>query len=142
MFDTTPATLKRLAALVWFSGVIALAIKSGSLLLEAEEISPNQPWTWLSIAAGLSLGAIKAKYIFGKLCIKNLRRIDALKHPKIWHCYRLQFFVFLFLMVSLGGYLSRIAHGDYPMLIAVATVDITIATALLGSGWWFWREPK
>ena len=140
MFDTSHKTLKRLAALIWFSGIIALSVKSGSLLLEAATINPGQPWPWLALFAGWVLGLIKAKYLFSKICIKNLKRIDALKQPKAWHCYRTQFFIFLFLMVSLGGYLSRIAHGDYSLLLSVAVVDITIATALLGSAHIFWRD--
>lgn len=140
MFDASPRTLKLLAALVWYCGVVVLFIKSGSLLIEAESINPGQPWTWLAILGGLMLGGIKAKYLFSTLCIKNLRRIDALKQPKIWHFYRVHFFIFLFLMVSLGAFLSRLAHGDYPLLLAVALVEISIATALLGSSYCFRRK--
>ena len=140
MFDTTPRTLKLLAALVWYSGVVILYMKSTSLFLEAERVNPGQHWTWLTVFAGSMLGVIKARYLFNKVCIKNLRRIDALENPKIWHFYRARFFVFLILMVSLGAFFSQRAHGDYLLLITVAFVDISIATALLGSSYCFWRE--
>jgi len=140
MFNTSLRTLKLLAALVWFSGAIVLFIKSASLFLEAEGINPDQPWTWLAVLAGLVIGGIKARYLFSRLCFKNLSRINALEQPKLWHFYRARFFFFLFLMVSSGAFLSRLAHGDYPMLIAVAVIDLSIATALLGSSNCFLRE--
>ena len=139
MLNTSPHTLKLLAALVWCSGVVVLFIKSASLLLEAERINPDQYWTWLAILTGLIIGAIKAKYLFKRICIKNLRRIDALEQPKIWNFYRLRFFIFLCLMITLGAFLSRLAHGDYSMLISVAVVDISVATALLASSNCFWK---
>lgn len=140
MFNTSPRILKLLAALVWYIGVVVLFIKSANLLLEAERINPDQPWVWLAVLGGLALGGIKSKYLFRRLCIKNLRRIDALEQPKIWHFYRVHFFIFLFLMITLGAFLSRLAHGDYPMLIIVAVIEFSIATALLRSSYCFWRE--
>lgn len=142
MFATTPPILRLLAAIVWYIGVVVLLSKSVSLLLEAERINPEQSWTWLAILGGLTLGVIKAKYLFIRLCIKNLKRIDALEQPKIWHFYRIHFFIFLFLMITLGGFLSRLAHGDYPILITVAMIEISIATALLGSSHIFWKAQQ
>lgn len=139
MFDTKPRTLKLLAALVWYGGVVILFTKSASLFLEAERVNPDQYWTWLTVFAGFALGVIKARYLFNRVCFKNLRRIDALECPKIWHFYRTRFFIFLILMISLGAFFSQRAQGDYLMLITVAFVDISIATALLGSSYCFWR---
>ncbi|MFK5891752.1 MAG: hypothetical protein QM504_00855 [Pseudomonadota bacterium] len=140
MFDSSSYTLKLLAAAIWYSGVVILLIKSTSLFIEAERINPEQLWTPIAFFSGLILGSIKAKYIFQKLCFKNLDRIDTLKQPKIWNFYRLHFFIFLFSMVTLGAYLSRVAEGDYPVLITVAIIDISIATALLGSSHCFWKK--
>lgn len=140
MFDTSRRTLKLLAALVWYTGAIVLFIKSTGLLLDAEGVNPDQPWTWLAVLSGLALGGIKTKYLFNRLCLKNLSRIMALKQPKLWHFYRVHFFIFLFSMISLGAFISRLAQGDYSMLIAVAIVELSVATALLGSSGCFWRE--
>lgn len=140
MFNTSPRTLKLLAALVWYSGVVVLSIKCASLLLAAELINPGQSWTWLAVLGGLVIGGIKAKRVFNQICLKNLSRIDALEQPKLWDFYRLRFFIFLLVMATLGSFLSRMAHGDYPMLITVAVVDLSVATALLVSGNCFWRE--
>jgi len=137
VFDTSHRTLKLLAALVWFIGVVVLAIKSSTLFIEAEHLNPGLPWLWVAIVAGLILGAIKAKYLFSRLCRKNLSRIEALEQPKIWNFYRPHFFIFLFCMVTLGAYLSRWAAGDYSMLLTVAAVEVSIATALLGSSFCF-----
>lgn len=142
MFNTSPRILKLLAAWVWFSGFIVLFIKSGKLLLEAETINPGQFWIWLALIGGLCIGVIKAKYLYGKLCIKNLHRIEVLAQPKIWHFYRMRFFIFLGLMVALGLFLSQLAHGNYPMLITMAIIEFSVATALLGSSHCFWKTPN
>jgi hypothetical protein len=142
MFDASPRTLKRLAALLWYSGVIILLFKSTALFIQAEQLQPDQLWIWLAVIGGLLLGAIKANYLFKRICIRNLRRIDALPQPQIWHFYRIQFFIFLFLMVTLGGYLSRLAQGDYTLLLVVAAIELSIATALLGSSGCFRRAPS
>jgi hypothetical protein len=142
MFTSSPYTLKLLAAVVWYSGVVILLIKSSSLFLEANRINPNQLWTVVAFLAGLILGSIKAKYIFKQLCFKNLRRIDTLKQPKIWNFYRIHFFIFLFLMITLGTFLSRAAQGDYLQLITVAIIDVSIAIALLGSSPCFWKKES
>ena len=140
MFNTSPRSLKILASLVWYSGFIVLFIKSSKLLLEAEKINPDQSWTWLALIAGVIIGGIKAKYLYAKLCIKNLHRIDTLEQPKIWHFYRMRFFIFLSLMVILGLFLSKMAHGNYPMLITMAIIELSVATALLGSSYCFWTK--
>ena len=140
MFDTPPKTLKLLAALVWCSGAVVLYIKGSSMLFEAEGINPGQPWIWFAVLGGLLVGVVKAKYAFSRICLKNLKRIDALKQPKFWDFYRMRFFVFLLSMMILGTFLSRFAHGDYPILIAVALVDLSVATALLGSSNCFWKQ--
>ena len=140
MFDTTIQTLKLLASLVWYSGAIILSYKSISMLSEAHAINPAQLQTWLTIAAGLLFGAIKAKYLFTKVCIKNLNRIEALKKPKLWEFYRIRFFIFLITMIMMGSFLSRQAHGNYSMLLTMALIEISLATALLGSSFCFWKK--
>ncbi len=140
MFTASTNTIKTIAAVIWITGAITLGIKSSSLLIQATEISPELPWVWIAVLTGLVIGAIKTKYLFTRLCYKNLNRIDELKQPKLWQCYRPQFFIFLFLMISLGAYMSRTAEGNYFMLIGVAIVDLSIATALFGSCLCFWRK--
>lgn len=110
------------------------------MLTEAQAINPDQTQTWLTIAAGLLFGAIKAKYLFTKVCIKNLKRIDALKKPKFWEFYRVRFFIFLITMILLGNFISRHAHGNYSMLVTMALIEISLATALLGSSFCFWKK--
>ena len=141
MFNAAPKTLKLLASWVWYSGFIVLFIKSGKLLLEAERINPDQIWTWLAFLSGIFIGAVKAKYLYNKLCIKNLNRINALKQPKIWQFYRTRFFLFLCLMIILGHFLSQMAHGNYTMLITMAIIELSVGTALLGSSYCFWLTP-
>ena len=142
MLNTSHKTLKLLAALVWCSGAVVMFIKSTHMLIEADNIDPGQNWIWLTIAGGFLFGVIKARFLFIRLCIKNLRRIDALAHPQLWQFYRTRFFAFLLSMVLFGSYISHLAHGDYQMLITMAFIEISLATALLGSSYCFWKKPE
>ena len=140
MFYSSTRLLRLLASLVWYSGAIVLSFKSARLLIEAHNISPNLLWIWLAVFGGLMIGAIKARYLFKPLCFKNLKRINALKHPRLWQFYRTGFFFFLLAMIILCSFISQLAHGNYPMLITMATIEVSLATALLGSSSCFWQE--
>ncbi|MBT3340866.1 MAG: hypothetical protein HOM34_08760 [Planctomycetes bacterium] len=126
--------LKRLAALVWFFGAGHLLFKSQGLFAEAELLNASQLTTKLALATGLILGFIKARFLFAKLCKKNLQRIDGITKPKWWQFYRARFFLLLALMMLTGASLSRMAHGHYGQLLAVATLDLSLGIALLASG--------
>jgi hypothetical protein len=128
-----------LAALVWYAGGIVLSIKGISLLMEAELLQPDQHWPWTAAVLALLIGGIKARFLFAKSCRKNLARLAALDQPKAWQFFRPVFFVFLLLMILTGATLSFLAHGSYPFLLGVAGLDLTIAVALLGSSYVFWK---
>ena len=140
MFSTSPRTLKILAAVLWYSGAIILLTKGTTLLLEADALKPGRDWTWLTIVLGLSIGWLKVKFIFRRTCEKNLARISLLNEPKIWQFYRPGFLLFLAAMIIIGSTLSRMAHGNYPFLIAMAILDFSLATALFGSSYVFWQH--
>jgi hypothetical protein len=144
MFNASPYTLKLLAAFVWYGGVVALCIKSISLLLAANKIFPDENGVWLAAFGGAVLGFVKAKYLFRRLCLNNLQRIDDLECPKIWQFYRMYFFIFLFFMVVLGSLLSRtaMAQGDYLMLLIMAFVELSVGVALFLSSDCFLGKNK
>ena len=133
-------TLKILAALFWYIGGIILVVKGVSLLIQADTLKPEQNWTWQAVVTGLIIGGLKAKYLFSRSCKKNLTRIDLLSEPKVWQFFRPGFFLFLVIMIVTGATLSRVAHNNYIFLISVAILDISIATALIGSSYVFWKE--
>lgn len=141
MFNASTQTLKLLAALVWFSGAVVLYIKGFGMFFEAEQLNPGHLWSWLALSSGLLLGGVKARYLFSNLCMKNLRRIESLAEPRLWNFYRVRFYVFLLVMSLSGLYISHKAHGDYPLLIIMIIVDLSLATALLASGSCFWKKP-
>ena len=113
-------------------------LKSGELLSEANTLKQDQIWPWFAVFSGLLIGIFKIKFIFSKSCKKNLIRIDALQQPKIWQSFRPGFILFLLIMIIVGKTLSEYAHGNYLFLIGMAIVDISLATALLGSSYVFW----
>ena len=133
-------TLNILAALVWYIGSFVLLLKARSLLFEADALQSTQVWPWLGLVAGMVFGGLKAKFLFSKSCHKNLKRIATLKQPKLWQFFRPGFFFFLFIMIVTGATLSRMAHDNYPFLIGVAVLDLSIAVALLGSSYVFWQQ--
>jgi len=141
-FNTSKKNLKILASLVWCGGIVALSIKSALLLQTANNLNPNIYSILLAVFAGLAIGVIKTKFLFRGLCLKNLHRIDALKQPKLWQFYRPYFFVFLISMIILGSYLSRIAQDNYSLLLTMAIIELSIATALLGSSHYFWKRDS
>ena len=140
MLNVSNRSLKILCALFWYTGGIVLILKGISLLFRATELKPDPIWLWLAVFAGLSLGTLKAKFLFNKSCQKNLARIDALEQPKIWQFFKPGFFAFLFLMIITGATLSRLAHNNYPFLIGFAILDFSIAIALIGSSYIFWTQ--
>jgi hypothetical protein len=142
MLAASPRTLKILASFVWYVGGIVLLLKGYSLLAEAESLRPGLRGPILAAGGGLLAGGLKAKYLFSKSCRKNLARIDALSSPKIWGFFRPWFFLALAVMITTGATLSRLAHGSYPFLMGVGTLDISIATALLASSYVFWKRPE
>ncbi len=140
MIDNAQQRAKLAAALVWYAGGLVLALKGWRLLVEAEALQPGKTWPWLPLAIGVIAGGIKARFLFARACRRNLERIAAMEHPAVWKCFRPRFFIFLLAMVAAGGVLSRSAHGSYTFLMAVAALDLTIATALLGSSYVFWAD--
>ncbi len=140
MLTVSHRALNILAALVWYVGGIVLLMKGSNLLLEAELLQPDKHWPWTAAVAALLVGGIKAKFLFSKSCRKNLVRIAALDQPKPWQFFRPVFFLFLLLMIMTGAALSNLAHGKYPFLLGIAALDFTIAVALLGSSYVYWKR--
>jgi hypothetical protein len=133
-------TLKILAMLVWYIGFIALALKSYALFAEAYTIDNSVDKLVGLLMLGLGLSLIKTRYIFAPACRKNLARIEALTHPRLWQFYRAGFFLFLAGVISLGAWLSRMAAGDYTFLVSVGVVDMALSLALFFSGFVFLRR--
>ena len=133
-------SLNILAAIIWYIGGTVLLLKGRSLLVDAGTLNPQQGWIWLAVIAAIFLGSLKAKFLFSKSCRKNLRRIATLNEPKIWQCFRPGFFVALIMMIAAGATLSKLAHNNYPFLIGVGMLDLSLAVALLGSSAVFWQQ--
>ena len=97
-------------------------------------------WTWAAPIFAVMFGGIRARFLFSNSCRKNLARIAALDQPKIWQFFSPVFFILLSLMILAGAALSNIAHGNYPFLLGMAALDLTVAVALLGSSYVFWKH--
>jgi len=140
MLTVSPRTLSVLAAVVWYTGGVILLLKGASLLREAGVLRPGGIAPWAGFGCGLVIGGLKARFLFSRICRKNLKRIALLEEPRPWQFFRARFFVFLVAMIAVGATLSRLAHGNYPFLIGVGVLDLSIAVALLGSSITFWQQ--
>jgi hypothetical protein len=140
MPTTATRNLAGLAALIWYVGAIALLLKARSLLAEAAALQPHRIWPWIAMTTALALGGLKARFIFSRSCRKNLDRISKLEQPRPWQFFGGGFMLLLATMIAAGVTLSRLAHGNYAFLIAVATLDLSISVALLGSSAVFWSN--
>ena len=121
-------TLIIMAAFVWYSGGIALLLKSGGLVKGAYLIDSQSMWTFLAPLLGAIAGLIKGKFIFSKSCKKN-----------VWQCFRPGMLLFLAIIIPTGAFMSRSAAGNYTFLCFVAALDLSIAFALLSSSIFFWK---
>lgn len=139
MIPATRRLLAILAAITWYVGGVVLVLKGGSLLLEARDLRPGSLWPITGLSLGLFIGGLKARFIFHRSGRKNLERIAALKRPKVWQFFSPKFFLMLGTVIPLGVIMSRFAHGHFPLLIGVGVLDVSIATALVGSSIVFWR---
>lgn len=140
MLNTNSNTLVKLAASVWYTGVVVLIFKSGALFFEAFKGGADPLLIIAAVLCAIVMGKVKAKYLFYRVGKKNIDRINSLKNPKLWQFYRKRFFVFLFLMITLGNYLSGVASGENHALIALAVLELSVAFALAFSSHCFWQK--
>ena len=142
MSQTSTSSLKLIAATIWLGGAIILALKAREFFTAAEMLRPGSTWSWIAVTAAILIGALKAHFIFGRFCRRNLDRIAALDEPRPWQAFRTRFYLFLATMVLLAAVLSRLALGSYPALIGVVMLDVSLAVALFGSARFFWTHPR
>jgi hypothetical protein len=128
-----------IAALVWYSGGIALLLKGGALIRDAYLIDSQSVWTFAAALMGVTAGLLKGRYLFSKSCKKNIKRIKALARPRLWQFFRPGFLIFLAVIIPTGAWMSRVAAGDHTLLCLVGALDLSIAFALLTSSLVFWR---
>ena len=131
LLNSTHTNLVRLAALVWYAGVVILLFNSSGMFVEASTAGMPVAGILCAAAAGVMIGILKAKYIFIAICRKNIKRIVSLETPRIWQCYRIRFFVFLFLMVTFGNWAYHQSRSSALMLMGLAALELSVSTALL-----------
>ena len=133
-------TLIVLAALVWYSGAIALLLKGSALIKSAYVIDSQSFWTFAAPLLGVIAGLIKGQLLFSKSCKKNIQRIRSLATPRLWQCFRPGMLIFLALIMPTGAWMSRVASGHFPLLCLVGGLDLSISVALLVSSRVFWMR--
>ncbi len=142
MSEVSRSTLKVIAAIIWLGGGLILALKAREFFAAAKLLQPDSAWSWIAVIVAILIGGLKAHFIFGRFCRKNLDRIAALDEPRPWQAFRTRFYLFLATMVLLAAVLSGLAVGSYPALLGVVMLDVSLAVALLGSARFFWTHPR
>jgi hypothetical protein len=133
-------TLIIIAAIIWYGGGISLLLKGGALINTAYALNPQSMWTYLAPILGILIGLLKGRFLFSRSCEKNIKRIKALDHPRIWQCFRPGFLIFLAIIIPTGVWISRAAAGNFTFLCLVGALDLSIACALLSSSIVFWKH--
>jgi hypothetical protein len=130
-----------LAALLWYVSAVVLLFEGFGLLRQAMSMQADPLWPLLAQVGAVLIGGIMIRFIVSKACRKLLATLEALPQRRWWQCCRPGFLLLLCSVLVLGRYLSIAVQGHYPGLIAMATLDLSLATALLGSSYVFWRRP-
>lgn len=133
MMKVSKLTLIVLAALVWYSGGIALLLKGSALIKSAYVIDSQSFWTFSAPLLGVIAGLLKGQLLFSKSCKKNIQRIRSLATPRLWQCFRPGMLLFLAIIIPTGAWMSRAAAGNYTFLCLVGALDLSISFALLTS---------
>jgi hypothetical protein len=126
-------TLIVIAAVVWYSGGIALLLKGSALIKSAYAIDSQSLWTFTAPLLGIIAGLLKGKFLFSKSCKKNIQRIRSLDNPRLWQCFRPGMLIFLAIIIPTGAWMSRAAAGNFTYLCLVGALDLSISFALLTS---------
>ena len=140
MITTSTSTLKLLAALVWCCGVVVLGIKSTKLFLASKVSGAHPALLAAAVSTAIIVGWIKGRTMFSMICLRNLQRIDSLEQPKIHQFYRPRFFLFLALMITTGVTLGRMAQTNTYFLLGLATLELSVGTALFVSSFNFLKQ--
>lgn len=133
--------LKALAAATWYIGGGVLLYKGTGYLIAAGGAGPVWP-ALASAVAGAAVGVLRGRTLFLRACRRNLRRIDALEHPRIWQFFRPGFFLALAAMFAGGAALAWLAGTGYWGSVVVGALEIVIAVALITSSVAFWRRES
>ena len=133
-------TLLIMAALVWYSGGIALLFKGGALIKSAYLIDSQSLWIFAAPLLGILAGLLKGKFLFSKSCKKNIQRIRSLANPQAWQCFRPGMLIFLAIIIPTGMWMSRAAAGNFVYLCLVGALDLSISFALLSSSMVFFQR--
>ena len=137
----TKTALINLAAIIWFCGGMVLIIKGFVMLKAAFSLDPLIPWVAVAFIGGIAVGLIKAKFIFTHALKRNLKRIHGLSLPVYpWQCYRIGFFIFLAVVITLSKFMTEWSAGHFVYILLIAALDLSIATGLLSTGFLFWRK--
>ena len=128
--------LRVMAALTYYGGAVGLTANAVGYLSRGAEAHPG--WQWVAGAAGVTLGLLRGRTLFTRVCRKNLRRIYALEDPRPWQFFRPAFWGALVLMIAAGAALSAVAEASPAASLVVGALELTIAVGLATASRLFW----
>ncbi len=142
MIQSSKSTLVKLAAIGWYVGVMVLGLKSTTLFIEFRQSGLADSRLASAVVVGVLLGLLKERYLFSRVCKRNLMRIQSLAEPKVWQFFRFRLFFLIGTMVLLSNYLLMISEKLIIGKIALAVIEESVAIALLISSRQFWKANE
>lgn len=142
---TTHAMLRRLAGAVWIGVGTMLVWRGLAMLFVRARAAPEEATTlavWVSLAAGLLIGALKGHYVLARTARRNRRRIERLARPRIQQAFTPRFAVLVPLMIALGVLLRMGAgHGWLGGFTVVGGIYVGIGSGLFVSAFVYFLAP-
>jgi hypothetical protein len=140
MMNVSRNTVIITAAVIWYAGGVALLLKGSALIISAYLMDHESVGAVIAAFVGIGAGFIKGGLLFSKNCERNIKRINAIADPNIWHCFTPGMLVFLAVIIPAGAWMSRAASGNYMLLCLIGSLDLSISIALLTSSRVFWKK--
>lgn len=138
---TSATTLKKIAGVVWLGVGVMLAVRGLGMVFVKADASAAGAAT--SLVLGVLLGSAKGKFALGQAARRNIKRIDALADPRIWHVFAPMFAVLIALMIGVGAALrAAAARGWLGGWIVVGGIYVGIGAALVVSSAAYLLEPR
>ncbi|MGP0566535.1 hypothetical protein ACTRW9_05485 [Nitrospina sp. 32_T5] len=136
----TKNQLYTLAGSIWgLVGLFLLVRGIGMYFLAIETQGSSQNAVFISLAAGLLIGAVKGKFVLTKTARRNKNRIDNLTPPlKFHHVYAKPFYIFIAAMMGLG-FMLRALNEHLGGYVVVAAIYCGVGMALMVSSLVYWR---
>ncbi len=137
-------TLKRIAGTVWLLVGLGLSITGLRFVFGRHDRGENYTPIWIAIALALGglIGILKGRYVLSVTARRNIKRIRALRDPRIWQVFTGTFALVILGMIGLGRWLRTLAeNGWLGGYLGVGGLYFGIGSGLVVASWAYFAPP-